>query len=149
MLYSAKLFKNRNVISIDMRELKIIEPYKPFLLLEVASTMAEHNINIASIRSLNLGEIAIISLMLEDQDFNKALKVASQKWNIVKADSIVVELHDRPGELAKMVKLLNENNVEIAESNVVDRKNSKTYLMINTTNNSLARRILEREYNVS
>ncbi|MCS7122581.1 MAG: hypothetical protein NZ908_01330 [Candidatus Micrarchaeota archaeon] len=132
-----------------MRELKIIEPYRPFLLLEVASMMAEHNINIASIRSLNLGEIAIISLMLDDQDFQRAMNIAVERWNVVKADSIIVELQDRPGELAKMVKLLSSYNIEIRESNVVDRKNTKTYLMINTTNNTLAKRILEKDYNVS
>ncbi|MEM1971445.1 MAG: ACT domain-containing protein [Candidatus Anstonellales archaeon] len=132
-----------------MRELKIIEHYRPFLLLEVASAMADNNINIASIRTYNVGEVMIISLLLEDKDFDKAKEIANTRWNVVQSDSIIVELDDRPGQLAKMVRMLVDNNIEIRSSNVIDRVGGKTYLMVDTNDNQRASKILREEFNIS
>lgn len=133
-----------------MKELKIVDKYKPLLLLDVASTMADNNINIISINTYNIGDLSIISVFFEDEDYPKALKLAKERWNVIlEPQGFIVELEDKPGELARLAKLLLDYGIEIKSSSVVNRTGKKTYIMIDTTNNDAAKRYLEKDYNIS
>lgn len=133
-----------------MKELKIIEKYRPLLILDIASVMADNSINIVNINTYNIGDLVVISMLFQDNDYNKAIRLAKSRWNVVTdPNSLIVELEDKPGQLAKLAKLLSENNIELKSTNVVNKIGNKTYVMLVTSDNEAAKSILQKEFNVS
>lgn len=133
-----------------MKELKIIEKYRPLLILDIASVMADNSINIVNINTYNIGDLVVISMLFQDDDYNKAIRLAKSRWNVVTdPNSLIVELEDKPGQLAKLAKLLSENNIELRSTNVVNKIGNKTYVMLVTSDNEAAKSILQKEFNVS
>ncbi len=133
-----------------MKEIKIIEKYRPLLILDIASVMADNNINIVNINTYNIGDIVVISMLFQDNDYNKAFRLAKSRWNVVTDPNIIiVELEDKPGQLARLAKLLSDNNIELKSTNVVNKIGNKTYVMIMTSDNEAAKTVLQRDFNVS
>ncbi|NPA22302.1 MAG: hypothetical protein GXN92_01850 [Candidatus Micrarchaeota archaeon] len=125
-----------------MREIKIIERYRPYLLLDISYELAKENINIESINSTTLGELVVINLYVDPEDYEKALKVLESNYKVIKENDLVVELEDKPGELARLLKILSQEGIDVFSTDVVSKKGGKVYLSLTTSDNAKAASLL-------
>ncbi len=129
-----------------METLTVIAPDKIGLLLEVTTVLGKEKINIESISLEVVGNKAIIRLILEKGAVKKAKSLLEKAgFQVVASDTLVIKLNDKPGELAKVAKILAESKVSIESVHVIDKQNGKTLDAIKVDDAKKAEKLL-REY---
>jgi hypothetical protein len=101
-----------------LKEITVIVPNKVGALAEVADVLGSNGINIISISAVGIGEKGIIRLITSDEksSVNVLTKYIAEKkgsYELKVGDVIVVELADKPGELAKVCKKLAKANINL------------------------------------
>jgi hypothetical protein len=101
-----------------LKEITVIVPNKVGALAEVADVLGSNGINIISISAVGIGEKGIIRLITSDEksSINVLTKYIAEKkgsYELKVGDVIVVELADKPGELAKVCKKLAKANINL------------------------------------
>src|SRR3989338_3867628 len=128
-----------------MEGLTIIAPDKIGLLLDVTTILGKERINIESISLEVVGKKAIIRLIIEKASVRKAKESLERKgFNVVASDTFVVKLADRPGELAKVAKVLAENGVNIENVHIVDKQGRQTLCAIKVDKMDKAEKLLKQ-----
>ncbi len=127
-----------------MKEIKIIEKYKPYLLLDISYELAKENINIESINSSTLGDLVLVNIYVSPENYEKALQLLEGKYKVIKENDIVVELSDEPGTLAKLLRLLSDNGIDVFSTDVVSKKEDKVMLSLTTSDNLKAISVLDK-----
>jgi hypothetical protein len=62
-----------------MKEIKIVEPFKMDILLEISHLLGKNMINIESLANFNLGDMIVINIYVKDSDYKKALELLEKK----------------------------------------------------------------------
>ena len=107
-----------------LESLTIVAPDKIGLLLDVTTILGKERINIESISLEVVGRKAVMRLLIEKARIRKAKESLERKgFNVVASDTFVVKLADRPGELAKVAKVLAENGVAVESVHIIDKQN--------------------------
>jgi len=73
----------------------------------------------------------------------KALKKLGHKP--VPADSCIIKLDDKPGELARITEMLANEGISIFNMSLIDRKGTCAYVLLATSNSHKTKELL-REY---
>ena len=113
------------------REFKIRVENVPGALHRVASAIGDRGINIISISAFSLNDKeAIFRLITNDVESTK--KVLAQAPNVISYDEgeiFIVELDNKPGELAKLTERIMRRGVDL-ESVYVVKANEKTEVAV-------------------
>lgn len=97
---------------MEIKQLSVFLENKQGSLYGVLNVLAENKLNIRALSLADTSDFAILRLVINDPD--KGLKVLKENNFIVKmTTSIAVELNDSPGGLSSVLKILNENNIDL------------------------------------
>jgi len=111
-------------------------------LYEVCSTLGENNINIMALTIAETENFGVLRIVVNKPE--EALKLLKEKGfaaNIT--DVVIVEVEDAPGGLAKVLKVINENNLNIEYMHALLGKHSEhSYMVFRFDNPDQAIKIL-------
>jgi len=127
-----------------MESLTVIAPDRIGLLLEVTSVLGREKINIESISLEVVGRKAVIRLMVEKAKVHKAKELLAKKgFKVVEADTIILKLRDRPGELSKVAKILTDAGINTENVQIVDKHGGETLCAIRVNKSGKAEELLK------
>ena len=81
-------------------------------LWEVCNLLGENGINIRALSLADTSDFGILRLIVNDPE--KAYKILKENdFTVGKTEVIAVEVPDNPGGLAKVLKILRDNNINV------------------------------------
>ena len=123
-----------------MRQFEILINDRPGELAKVTDALAMNGVNIMAIASERC-ENPIIRIVTDDEQSTRAaLKKANMKFR--ENELMVIELHDRPGELSKMAKKLAKAGVNVESIHILSKGTSTTSIALVVDNYKKASEIL-------
>ncbi len=125
-----------------MKTLKIIEKDRLGLLMDISYILGKEKINIENISATSVKDKAIILLQVRDEK-RVAQILKKNGFNVIEDDSLILRLEDRPGELAKISKMLADNSISVDNLYIVSKDKKHTYVSIAVDRPRKARRILK------
>ncbi|MBU1196937.1 ACT domain-containing protein [Candidatus Micrarchaeota archaeon] len=124
-----------------MKEITIVAKDRVGLLADISETLAKSNINISSLSVESTGRTGIVRLMTEDPEGARK-ELEARQFKVVDANMLVLQLNDKPGELAKIARQLADHGISIENVFLINRENNQTVLAINCSDYEKARKIL-------
>lgn len=97
---------------MKVRQLSIFLENRSGRLAEVTEIMGEASINIRALSLADTSDFGILRVIVGDPD--KALRILEEKgFTVTGTDVLAVEVEDKPGGLSRVLKLLEEEGVNI------------------------------------
>jgi hypothetical protein len=125
-----------------MKEITVITKDRAGVLAEVSEVLGKHGLNIDSI-SLETSEnkTAVVHIFTKhDAEAQKIL--ASSGFKVVDSQVLLVRLQDKPGELARMSKLLNDAGLGISDIYMLDKQKNEGIFALKTSDNAKAKKTI-------
>lgn len=127
-----------------LKELTIVEKDRVGLLADVSETLAKAGVNIESVQAESSGKQGIIRLLVSAPGKAKdALGKAG--LNVLDSTIVAIRLPDKPGELAKLSRMLASASINILNIYLVSKSGGEVIDAIQTSDNEKAKKIL-KEY---
>ncbi len=127
-----------------LKELTVVEKDRVGLLADISETVAKAGVNIESVHAESSGQQAIIRLLVNaPEKAKKALNKAG--FNVLDSNIITIRLPDRPGELARISRLLADAKINIRNIYLVSKSGGEAIDALQTDDNKKAKKIL-KEY---
>ncbi|MCX6776694.1 MAG: ACT domain-containing protein [Candidatus Micrarchaeota archaeon] len=95
-----------------MKELLILAKDRIGLLADLSAALGLADINVESISADTMGDKAVIHLVVSDDKRGKEI-LEKKGFIVMSSDAIVVRVIDKPGELAKVAKILADAKVNV------------------------------------
>ncbi len=95
-----------------IKQLSIFLTNQKGKLYNVLNILAENNINIRALSLTDTSEFGILRLIVDDPDKGQEL-LEKNNYTIKISSAIGVELNDVPGGLSSVLKVLNDNNINL------------------------------------
>jgi hypothetical protein len=121
-----------------MKQLTIITQDRPGLLTEIAGALASAGINIEDIDAEAAGPISAISIAVDHYDAAVRLLTA-RGWKVFAENTIVVEMQDEPGALARLAKRFSDAGVNLRSVRFIERRRGKALVAISAPDEARAR----------
>ncbi|MBN1409252.1 MAG: ACT domain-containing protein [Spirochaetales bacterium] len=97
---------------MDIKQISVFLENKKGRLAEVTGILAKEGINIRALALADTAEFGILRLIVNDTD--KAVDVLKDNNFVAqKTDVIAVEIEDKPGGLSLILKIFDENGINI------------------------------------
>lgn len=111
-------------------------------LFDVCSLLGENNINIMALTIAETENFGVLRIIVNKPD--DAIKLLKNKGFAANlTDVVVAEVEDKPGGLAKILKILNENNLNIEYMHAFMRKHvDKSFMVFRFDNPDEAIKVL-------
>ena len=114
------------------------------VMADISRALADNGINIETINAEAIVANGAISLTTDDYD--GALRaLTSAGFRTVTDDSLIVNLRDEPGALAKVAEKLKQGGVNIQSLHIVERRGDYTTIAIRPDDRAKAESLLDRE----
>jgi hypothetical protein len=100
---------------MKLKQLAVSIENSPGRLLEVTEALAEAGINLRALSLVDTGDFGQLRLLVSD--VQSARRIMMEKHLPARVDEVVaVEIEDKPGSFARLLKPLLENNVNVVYS---------------------------------
>jgi hypothetical protein len=97
---------------MKVEQISVFLENKPGALAEVTRTLGETGVNIRALSLADTKDFGILRLIVNDNE--KAKEVLGQKgFTVRKTEVVAVEVPDRPGGLAEIIKILAEASINV------------------------------------
>ena len=114
------------------------------VIADISRVLADNEINIETISTEALDDKGSISLTTDDYD--GALRALTEAgFKTVTDDSLLVNLRDEPGALARVAEKLKQGGVNIQSLQIVDRRGDYTTVAILTDDRAKTEGLLDKE----
>ncbi len=114
-------------------------------LYSVLNILAENNINIRALSLTDTSEFGILRLIVDDPDKGQEI-LEKNNYTIKISSAIGVELNDVPGGLSSVLKVLNDNNINLDYLYAFTHENSdKAILFLSTHDLDLLINVLKEK----
>jgi hypothetical protein len=112
-------------------------------LQQILSTLGEKELNIRALSLADTAEYGILRIIVNDTE--TAFTVLNEEgFSVKRTPVIAVEVEDKPGGLAAILKLLTENSVNIEYIYAfVEKSNGKAVVVLRTENIKVGEEILK------
>jgi len=111
-----------------MKELLVLAKDRIGLLADLSYALGQEDVNIESISADTMGDKAVIHLVVSDEKKGKEI-LERRGFIVMSSDAMVVKVIDRPGELAKVARILSDARVNIKNVQLVTKeRNIALYL---------------------
>lgn len=120
-----------------MKQFEIFIGNRPGELAKVADVLGANGINIMAIASERCENPIIRIVTNDEQSTRAALSRASLKFK--ENETVVIEMTDKPGELAKMTKRLANAGVNIESIHILNKGTNTTSVALVVNDNKKAR----------
>ncbi len=112
------------------------------VLADISYLLGKAKINIDSLTATSLSGKAIIVFFVKDCD--KARKIlASNGYETLESEILVLRLKDAPGQLSQMTMLLKKENVNIINLYFIAREKGSSILAVRVDKTSKAKKLLK------
>jgi len=129
-----------------MNVITVVVDDKVGILADIAALFAKSKINIHSVDADVVAGKGLISLELAEADLEKGRRLLEGSgYKTEKADSVIIKLTDRPGELSRITALLSKEGISIDSVHTISRDGKNTLLSLRTSKPRMASAIL-KEY---
>ncbi len=95
-----------------IKQLSIFLTNQKGRLYKVLNILAENNINIRALSLADTSEFGILRLIVDDPDKGQEI-LEENNYTIKISPAIAVELDDVPGGLSSVLKILNDNDINL------------------------------------
>ncbi len=124
-----------------MKQLTILTENKVGALADVCTELGNNGVNIKAITAQGQGDYGVIRLVTEDEvTSKKALEKLGFRVSV--SDILIVNLPDRPGEMAKVARKLSNAGVDVECVYIIGRENDKVQVAIKPSSIEHATRAL-------
>lgn len=124
-----------------MKQIVIVSEDRPAVVAEIADAMAAAGVNIEFLDAEVVGSSKIVVLTVDHYD--DALKALAQtSLQAISEDAIVIQLQDRPGELARATQRLRESQIDVRSIRIIRREGGTGIVAVATDKNDAARKVL-------
>lgn len=130
-----------------MRTITIVSDDKVGLLADISYILSKGKINIDSINVDVVAGKAIITLSLSDTEKGKSVLEASG-YKVEEANTVVIKLPDKPGELSKITSMLSKEGINIENVHMLSKDGKTTVLSVAVDKQKRAAALL-KEYLVA
>lgn len=128
-----------------IKQLSIFLTNQKGKLYNVLNILAENNINIRALSLTDTSEFGILRLIVDDPDKGQEL-LEKNNYTIKISSAIGVELNDVPGGLSSVLKVLNDNNINLDYLYAFTHENSdKAILFLSTHDLDLLINVLKEK----
>lgn len=124
-----------------MKELCVVSKDRVGLLADISEILGKHEINIDSLSMQTSNDTAIIHLKVSKEKDARDLLMKTG-FKVAENDHLVLNMKDRPGELAKISRLLANGQININNVHVMDERNNMKILALDTSDNPKAKKLL-------
>ena len=126
---------------MSIRQLSVFVRNEAGRLQEITDCLYENNIDIRALSIAETSEFGILRLIVDD--IEKAVAALQEEGYIVRiTDVIGCKLEDRPGGLAKIVKVISEIGVNMEYMYAFLTKTDSAYLVIRVEDNEAVEKAL-------
>ncbi len=126
------------------KEITVVAPDRVGLIADVSEALAESNVNIDSISAESSAGNAIIRIIVAKAAQKKAAATLEKAgFHVVESNMLVVELPDKPGELARVSRRLAENGIGLKNVFILEKERGKTILALKVSDYDAAKALLE------
>ena len=126
-----------------MKQLVVMAKDRVGLVADVSEVLSTNKLNVSSISFEAIGGLAVIRLIVERPEVASAL-LSKEGFKVGSEEVLVVELPDRPGQLAEVSRTLAKKGVNIRNLYILAADGKKTSVVINTEKKSLAKKALKQ-----
>lgn len=112
-----------------MKQLTIVTQDRPGLLTDIATALAEAGINIEDIDAEAAGPTSAITIAVDHYD--DAVRILTNRgWKVFAENTIVVEVADEPGALARVAKRFSDAGVSLRSVRFIERRRGRALVAI-------------------
>lgn len=127
---------------MSIRQLSVFVRNEAGRLQEITDCLYENNIDIRALSIAETSEFGILRLIVDDID--KAVAALQEEGYIVRiTDVIGCKLEDRPGGLARIVKVISEIGVNMEYMYAFLTKTDSAYLVLRVEDNEAVEQALQ------
>ncbi len=124
-----------------MKQIVIVSEDRPALVAEIADAMAAAAVNIEFLDAEVVGSSKVVVLTVDHYD--AALKALAQiSLQAISEDALVIQLQDKPGELARVTQRLRGAQIDVRSIRIIRREAGTGIVAVATDRNHEARKIL-------
>jgi hypothetical protein len=125
-----------------MKQIIIVSEDRPGVGAEITESLAAAGVNIETFTAETLGGSAVTILTVDRYD--DALRaLARAGLHAISENALVVQLDDRPGELARIMRRFKEANINVRSVRIVRRDGAKTIVAVGTERTDEAMELLK------
>ena len=125
-----------------MKEIVIVSENRPGMVAEITEALATAGVNIESLDAEMVGGSKVAVLTVDSYD--DALRALAQtRFHAISEDAVVIQLDDKPGEMARITRRLNEADIELRSIRIIRREGGTGIIAVATENNDQARELLK------
>ncbi|MHC4401790.1 MAG: ACT domain-containing protein [Planctomycetota bacterium] len=125
-----------------MKQITIVCDSRPGVMAEISEALAGAGVNIETLDAESFGSSGVINLTVDRYD--EALRaLARTPFRAISEDAIVVQLDDRPGELAQIMRRFKEANINLRSIHIVRRDAGKVIVAVSTRRTEEAKELVK------
>ncbi|MCX6775306.1 MAG: ACT domain-containing protein [Candidatus Micrarchaeota archaeon] len=125
-----------------MKELLVLAKDRIGLLADLSGALGLADINVESISADTMGDRAVIHLVVSDDKRGKEI-LEKKGFIVMSSDAIVVKVIDRPGELAKVAKILADAKVSVKNVQLLTKEGGLALFVFRVDNADKATKLLK------
>ena len=127
---------------MSIRQLSVFVRNEAGRLQEITDCLYEHNIDIRALSIAETSEFGILRLIVDDID--TAVAALQEEGYIVRVTEVIgCKLEDRPGGLARIVKVISEIGVNMEYMYAFLTKTDSAYLVLRVEDNEAVEKALQ------
>ena len=124
-----------------MKEIIIVSDDRPGMVAEIAEALAAVHVNIESLDVETIGGSKVAALTVDRYD--DALRgLARTRFQAISEDALVLQLADKPGELARITRRLKDAQIDVRSVRIIRRESGTGIIAVATDRNNDARKLL-------
>lgn len=114
-----------------MKQITIVESDRPGLAADITEALAAVEVNIESLTAESTGS-AMVAILTVDK-YDEALRALTAKgFQAFSEDVIVIQVEDRPGELARIMRRFKDANINLRSIRPIRRSGDKALVALGT-----------------
>jgi hypothetical protein len=114
-----------------MKQITIVEADRPGLAADLTEALAGANVNIETLDAESIGSAMIAVLSVDKYD--EALRaLAAKGFQAFSEEVIVIQVEDRPGELARIMRRFKDANINLRSIRPIRRSGNKAFVALGT-----------------
>ncbi|MDR3072870.1 MAG: ACT domain-containing protein [Clostridiales Family XIII bacterium] len=128
---------------MTINQISVFVENKPGKLAEITKILADANIDLHAMSIADTQDFGILRIIVNDTD--AALSALRENGCTVNTTKVIaVEMPDRPGGLAKVLRVLAEKNVNVEYLYAfISRKKENAYVILRVEDNTIAIDVLQ------
>lgn len=129
---------------MKMTQISVFLENRKGRLYEVCSLLGKNDINILALTIAETEDFGVLRIVVNKTE--KALKLLKENGFVANiTDVVIVEVEDKPGGLAKILKVLNDNNINIEYMHAFVKKHTDfAYMTFRFDNPDEAIKVLKK-----